>query len=381
MKKYRAILLTVFLLGGVLGCTGETEAKPQDQTAVSADAPESAAAGGGNDETAGEEAAGEISASSEDNPEPVTFTMYFVDPDSSPYVQGGCRISELVSEATEGRIRIDVVGSSEMGERELVEGAMDNTVDIATCANSVLTNYIPQMNILDQAYLWENADEAHAAVDGALGELIAERALTLGLHVLGFEESGFRNTFSTKPIDSIEDFAGITIRTMENKYHQAAFKAFGAEPVAMPYPEVLDALKNGEINACENATVNCLNSGYYVITKHVTDTQHAFTYILLLMSDEAWERIPENLREPFMEAVRQGVEWERDELVRANDSVAEELKKLGVEFHDIDTSVLKEAYRNIAEEKGFTFDPEWVSAVDDAVREAASMNSTSSDAA
>ena len=83
------------------------------------------------------------------------------------------RSPKLVSEATDGRIRSrfsPAVPSA--AQRDTVELAMDNSLDIATCANSVLTNFIPEMGILDQAYLWKNADEAHAAVDGKLGDLI-----------------------------------------------------------------------------------------------------------------------------------------------------------------------------------------------------------------
>ena len=116
--------------------------------------------------------------------------MHFVDPESAPFVQGGLKIAELVKEATDGRIEIEVLaGGSLGGERDTIELAMDNSLDIATCANSVLTNFIPEMGILDQAYLWKNADEAHAAVDGALGDLIKEAAEKIGLHVIGFEES------------------------------------------------------------------------------------------------------------------------------------------------------------------------------------------------
>ena len=184
----------------------------------------------------------------------VRFIMHFVDPASSPYVEGGKKIAELVKEKTDGQITIDVLSDGELGgEWDTLEMAVEGKLDIATCANSVLTNYIPQMNVLDQAFLWNNADEAHAAIDGTLGDLIRERALSLGLHIIGFEESGFRNTFSTKPITSIEDFQGVTIRTLENKYHQAAFASFGATPVAMPYTEVNAALEDGTIDACENA--------------------------------------------------------------------------------------------------------------------------------
>ena len=298
----------------------------------------------------------------------ITFKMHFVDPETAPYVQGGQKIAELVKEATNGRIQIEVLaGGSLGGERDTVELAMDNSLDIATCANSVLTNFIPEMGILDQAYLWKNADEAHAAVDGKLGDLIKAKAEALGLHVIGFEESGFRNTFSTKPIQSIEDFRGVTIRTMENKYHQAAFEAFGAMPIAMSYNDVFTALQQGTIDACENATSNCLNSGYYEVTKNVTFTQHAFVYILLCMSDDAWNKIPEDLREPFLAAVQKGVEYERNLLNEANDDAITKLKELDVSFYDIDVAELQAAYKAKAQEKGFTFDPEWQAAVDEAV--------------
>ena len=259
-------------------------------------------------------------------------------------------------------------GGSELGERALIEAAMDGELDIATCANSVLTNYIPQMNILDQAYIWKNADEAHAAVDGPVGALIAEKAEPLGLHVIGYEESGFRNTFSTKPIQTLADFEGITIRTMENKYHQAAFESFGANPVPMAYQEVMGALQDGRVDACENATANCLNSGYYEVTKNVTNTQHAFVYIILCMSEDAWSRIPQELQEPFLAAVQEGVSWERNRLDEANAEATEELKKLGVSFYDIDITQLQAAYQEIAQEKGFVFDPQWQAAVDEAIR-------------
>ena len=345
MKKILALVLALVMVLGLCACGAKEEAPAAAPAQDAAPAQEA-------------EAPAEV----------IKFKMHFVDPETAPYVQGGIKIAELVKEATDGRIEIEVLsGGSLGGERDTVELAMDNSLDIATCANSVLTNFIPEMGILDQAYLWKNADEAHAAVDGKLGELIREKAEALGLHVIGFEESGFRNTFSTKPITSIADFEGVTIRTMENKYHQAAFESFGAMPIAMNYNDVFTALQQGTIDACENATSNCLNSGYYEVTKNVTYSQHAFVYILLCMSDDAWNRIPEDLREPFLAAVQEGVEYERNLLNEANAEAVEKLKELGVEFYEIDVAELQAAYQKKAAEKGFTFDPEWQAAVDEAV--------------
>ena len=78
--------------------------------------------------------------------------------------------------------------------------------------------------------------------------------------MIGYLESGFRDTFSKKPIKTMSDYKGIKIRTMQNQYHMAAFQSFGAMPTAMAYNEVFTALQQGTIDACENAVSNCLSS-------------------------------------------------------------------------------------------------------------------------
>lgn len=88
-----------------------------------------------------------------------------------------------------------------------------------------------------------------------------------------------------------------------------------------------------------------------------------------MMSDKSWNMIPEDLRKPFEEGVREGCIAQRQYLKETNEEAIEELKKKGVTFHDIDTSVLKEKYQAAAKAKGFTFDPEWQAAVDEVLRE------------
>ena len=84
------------------------------------------------------------------------------------------------------------------------------------------------------------------------------------------------------------------------------------------------------------------------------------------MSDAAWNKIPEDLREPFMQAVKEGCDAERQYLVEENESAEEKLVAEGVTFYDIDREALKAAYQAEAEKQGFTFDPEWEAAVEEA---------------
>ena len=81
------------------------------------------------------------------------------------------------------------------------------------------------------------------------------------------------------------------------------------------------------------------------------------------MSNEAWNKIPEDLREPFLSAVKRGCDAERQYLVEANEDATEKLKGAGVAFHNIDHMTLKTAYEKAAKEKGLKFDPAWEAAV------------------
>lgn len=299
---------------------------------------------------------------------PISFQFALVDNEGTNYHQGAVKIAEEVEAATEGRIKFNVIAGGALGdERSTVEMAMNGDLDIATAANPVLTNWIPEMSILDQAFLFDNAEQAHAAVDGTVGELISAAAEAKGLHVIGYMESGFRNVFSSESITELPDFDGVKIRTMQNEYHIAAFESFGALPVAMPSGDQFTALQQGTIDAAENATSNMLANQFFEVIKHHTATEHAFVYILLTMSEAAWSKIPEDLRPAFTDAVQRGCEAQRGYLVEANEAAVSELEAEGVEFHEIDREALVAAYAEAAEQNNFSFDPEWQAALEEAL--------------
>lgn len=313
----------------------------------------------------GKTKASEVSAEN-----PLVFRMALVDGESTNYYRGAMEIAHQVFAKTGGCIKIEVIpGGALGGERDTVELAMAGDLDIATAANSVLTNWIPEMAILDQAYLWDNADQAHAAVDGEVGELIEEKAEDLGLHVVGYMESGFRDVFSKTAIEKPEDFKGVKIRTMQNQYHIAAFSAFGAMPTSMSSSEQFTALQQGTIDAVENSVSNCYANGYYEITKNITNSEHAFVYILLCMSDRSYQMIPEDLRDPFNEGVEAGYKAQRGYLQEANEEAVVKLKAEGVAFHEIDKAALKKTYEAEVARQGFTFDPQWEAAVNRVITE------------
>lgn len=282
----------------------------------------------------------------------IRFKMGLVDPENSNYGMGAKRIAQEVSNATSGKIIIDVFGSGQLGnERDMYEGAQLGTVDIATIANPVLTSFIPEMAILDQPFLFETEEQAHNVIDGKLGDLVSQKALEQGIHIVGWMESGFRNCFSIRPLRNLSDFKNLKIRTMENATQIAVFESFGAIPTPMPATEQYTALQQRTIDAGENAIANVLANKYYEVVKNITLTRHQFVFIAIGLSDKAWNRIPDELKPVFVEAVKEGANYQRALLSEANAEAEVELKQMGVTFYNIDRNELK----NSASQKMVSF--------------------------
>ena len=344
MKKLTAIILCVAMVACLLaGCgsssTATTAPTAQDNTAVSTDTAASA--------------------------DVITLKLGMVDPDGSNFHKGALAIAEEVEKATEGRIKIEVFAGGQLGnERDMYEGAQLGTIDMFTASNAVLTSFIHEMAVLDQPFLFNDADEAHRVIDGQVGQLIAEKTAAQGVHTVGWMDVGFRNVFSTRPVETIEDFKGLKIRTMENDLHIAAFNALGAIATPMASGEVFTALQQGTIDAAENAVANLIANRYYEITKNVTMTNHVFGFMGVFMSDKAYNTIPADLMDAFMSGVKAGADRQRQYLVEANDSAREELVKLGVNFYEIPMDELRAVVDPAMEQFSDRINPDWAAAIE-----------------
>ncbi len=296
----------------------------------------------------------------------INLKFGFADPASSSYAMGGQKFAEEIDKLSNGKIKVQVIAGGTLGgEREMYEGAQMGTIDMVTVVNTVLSQFIPELVILDQPFLFDNVEQAHAVADGKLAQLLEEKASEQGVHIIGWLESGFRDTFSRKPIEKVSDYQGIKIRTMENKMQIAAFNALGAIATPMPGTEQYTALQQGTIDGCENAVGNMLVNRYYEVIKNVTNSKHQFTYILVGVSDRTWKKLPDDLKPLMIQAMKKAVAWQRENLAQLNSDATKKLIELGVSFHDIDREEMKAKVIPEVEKLRQSVPQEWVDAVNE----------------
>ena len=96
----------------------------------------------------------------------------------------------------------------------------------------------------DFPFLFASPQEADAVTDGPFGQKLLAKLQDKNLVGLGYWELGFRNlTNSKRPINKVEDIAGLKIRVIQSPMYIDLFTALGANATPMPFPEVYPALE------------------------------------------------------------------------------------------------------------------------------------------
>ena len=87
-------------------------------------------------------------------------------------------------------------------------------------------------------------------------------------------ELGFRNiTNSKRPINTVEDIAGLKLRVIPNAINVDWVKALGANPTPLAFPEVYAALEQKAIDGQENPLNVILANKFAEVQKHLAHHQ------------------------------------------------------------------------------------------------------------
>ena len=250
---------------------------------------------------------------------------------SEPQVRAVERFAELVEEGTGGRIRVQVYPNNQLGnQRDVVEGLQMGSVEMANIA-SVMASFVPEVNLFELPFLFDGPEHFDEVVDGEVGRRLAPAFRARGLHLLGYFDAGERHIMTTeKPVEKLEDLAGLKIRTMENRLHLTTFEAFGANPLPMAYGELYTALEQGVIDGAEAADPNYLAKRFYEPAPFWARVGWIRLMEYVVMSRDFYDGLPSGDRAVIDRAARAMVLQERAWYREAADSALRQLREAGV---------------------------------------------------
>lgn len=268
------------------------------------------------------------------------------------------QLSDVVKQQTGGGVDVRVLPSGQLGqERQIMEGLMVGSIDIANVAGNVVQGFEAAAGLTSLPYLVRDFNHAFRIEDGEVGKEIEKRILAkTGVRVIGYNTTGFREVVSPgKPIVSLADFKGLKIRVPESPLMVATFKALGANPTPIPWGELYTALQTKVVDACESPPGALNDIKIFEIAKSMSLTNHVYTGTLVLMSEKAFQRLTEKERQAILDAGRQMTKSQREQAVKDQNATIESLQKnAGVKVHPVDTAPLQKAVTPVYQDYGKT---------------------------
>ena len=175
----------------------------------------------------------------------------------------------------------------------------------------------------------------------------------IGVKGLGVWESGFRNlTNSTRPVNSMEDVAGLRIRVMENELHQKLWIALGADAVPMAWGEAYTAMQQGALDGQENPLTVILSNNVQEVNQYLAMTEHVYSMVVPIMSQKLWDSMTAEDQAILEEVMSEMMDKEREITRQQNDEALGQLIDAGMEVTYPDKSAFIEATKEIREEYG-----------------------------
>ncbi len=186
---------------------------------------------------------------------------------------------------------------------------------------------------------YEEADYVFKKITARLNEKFIKKDYV----VLGWIEIGFAHIMSVEPIGSMADLKGKKVWIPEgDRVSKAFFEAMNVPTIPMTIADVMVALQTGQINTVANSFVGAIALQWHTRIKYITHVPLLYVYGLLMITREAYDKIPAEYRDTVHEVVdRHFIELKKD-IRKSNQEASETLVKRGIQFVHVSPENYKE---------------------------------------
>jgi tripartite ATP-independent transporter DctP family solute receptor len=272
------------------------------------------------------------------------------------------KFAELVAARSGGKIKVQEYASSQLGNELQQQSALQGGVqEMLVASTTSLAGIVKEFGLFDFPFLFSNARQADAMVDGPLGKMLSAKLAEKGVVVLGFFDLGFRNvTNGKRPITKAEDLEGLKLRVIPNPVFLETFKTFKANPIPMPFAELYGALESKAVDGQENPYSVILSSKFYEVQKFVSATNHVYAANIILVSKRFWDKLSQAEQKIMNDAANEARGYQRQVSRAAAQKAVGELQAKGMQYNDVapaEQARMRQVAKPVTDKFLATYDP------------------------
>ena len=261
-----------------------------------------------------------------------SFKFGLQNPKGHPLVTGAEKFAELVAARSGGKMKVNLFPGGVLGgDAPTVSALQGGTIEMTALNSGILASQVKDFEVFDFPFMFANAQEADAVVDGPFGQKLHAKLQDKGIVGLAYWELGFRNiTNSKRAINKVEDLDGLKLRVIPNAINVDWVKALGANPTPMAFPEVYAALESKAIDGQENPLNVILANKFAEVQKFLVLSNHQYNPQSLIFSKKVWDTLSPAERKILQDAAVEAAVFQRKTSREAASGQLDALKKAGM---------------------------------------------------
>jgi tripartite ATP-independent transporter DctP family solute receptor len=231
-------------------------------------------------------------------------------PDGYPTVEAVEYFGELIEERTDGRYRVEVFHSAQLGqEADTIEQVRAGVIDLNRVSMGPFNGLVPETQVPSLPYIFRSPEHMRKVMLGPIGDEIAAGFENHGLVVLTYYDGGARSFYnSEQPIEDVADLNGMKLRVMQSDIFVDMVAALGGTATPMPYGEVYSAIQTGVVDGAENNFPSYDTAGHFEVAPYYSLDEHLIVPEVFVMSKISWDRLTPEDQEIFRQAARESAE-------------------------------------------------------------------------
>jgi tripartite ATP-independent transporter DctP family solute receptor len=248
-------------------------------------------------------------------------------------------LAQKAAEKSGGTLIIRVVHSGQLGGlKETMEATIAGNLEMTQVNNSSLGAFLPATMLFDLPFVFRDNDHMRKVVRGEIGQKIyADFAAKTGMMIMmsGLAD-GPRSVWNrTRPVRSPDDMKGLKLRVMESPIMVDTFRALGAIPTPMPFPEVYMAAKQSVIDGAETPPAGLIQMKAPEVARYYSLTKHFALPAAVGVNAKWFNGLSAAHRRALIEAADEARDW-YDAAYEADDAQAlAEARRQGMEINEV----------------------------------------------
>ncbi len=265
---------------------------------------------------------------------------------SHPAIKGvfaGFAIRDALWKATKGQIYFEYLPFSMLGgEVEVLNQLQMGAVQGMSVSSVASTNLGPRMGIVNLPFLVNTYAklEKFASNKKLFAHFLAgmEHQGIIGLDVTGYGQYGWATTI---PVRNIADAKKVKFRIAEAAVNKMLYKAWGFNPVVMPWPDVPTALKQGVITGLDHTLLVCYLTKKFEVAKNFTPINYAQGLFIWVFNKKWFKSLPADLQATFAKIVHEQCAIYRGQTKTQEENSKKGALKAGVKFWNLSAADLE----------------------------------------